>query len=303
MKRNLTIAILFSCIFISGYSQDVIITTNKDTIDCKINKITRNSIFFELTTKGLKSTGEIPLENVLTYTFPGKAISSVQNRVVNELSSRLRFGVSGGLGYILSSSKNAEEDMVSQGFTLDNAQSYYKDLKSGLYANANITWLINPYYGAGIKYNFFDTSGSTEGFMDPGDGVNLYYTTYKEHIYVNYAGVEVLFQQSVGNLKSFKLNSSYSTGLAMYRNETEYLNGYYLVTGRNIGMDFGLGLEYSVTRFLSVGTDLTLFYSSIHKMKITDGTDTSTIDLEKGNYENLTRVNISFGLRLYLWNK
>jgi hypothetical protein len=91
--------------------------------------------------------------------------------------------------------------------------------------------------------------------------------------------------------------------LATYRNEAEYLNGYFLLTGKSIGMDINLGLEYFITRHFSVGTDLSVFYSSIHKMKITDGTNTATIDLDKNNYENLMRLNISFGLRVYLWNK
>jgi hypothetical protein len=303
MKKNLLFAILLIGLLPKGYSQDKIITMNNDTIDCKINRISHNTIFFDVTTRGVITSGKLTLNNVSNYIISVKTTPEVPKSVNTNSFERLRFGTNGGLGYLVSSSKAAEEDMVSQGFTPENAKSYYRDLKSGLYANADLIWMITPDYGAGIKYKFFDTSARTEGFVDPQDGVNLYYTTYKEHIYVNYLGAEILFQQFVGNQKSFKLNSGYSIGLASYRNEAEYLNGYYLLTGKNIGMDIGLGLEYYLTRYLSVGADLSVFYSSIHKMKVTDGSNTTTINLEKDNYENLTRLNLSLGLRVYLWNK
>jgi hypothetical protein len=68
MKKNLLIVILLLGLLPVGYSQDEIITVNNDTIDCKITKISRNTIFFELTTRGIKSSGELPLNSVLNYT-------------------------------------------------------------------------------------------------------------------------------------------------------------------------------------------------------------------------------------------
>jgi hypothetical protein len=276
---------------------------NKDTIDCKIAKVSQSAIFFDITTKGVKSSGKLALNNVLNYTISCNSTALEQKPVNSNPFERLRLGVNGGFGYLLSSSKTAEEDMVDQGFTLKNAKSYYRDMRSGLYANTELTWMIAPDYGAGIKYKFFDTSSRTEGFVDPLDGINIYYTTYKEHIYVNYLGASCFFHQSISSLKSFKLNSGYSIGLVTYRNEAEYLNEYYLLTGKNIGMDISIGLEYFITRYFSVGTDLSVFYSSIHKIKITDGSNTTTVNLEKANYENLTRLNLSLGLRIYLWNR
>ena len=48
---------------------------------------------------------------------------------------------------------------------------------------------------------------------------------------------------------------------------------------------------------------LYLFYCSIRKMKITDGYSTTTVDLKKDNYENLSRLDLSLAIRVYLWNR
>ena len=296
--------IVSTVIFFLGFvpavlSQDKIITINNDTIDCKINKVSHNTIYFDLNTLGLKSSGEMPRNLVSGYIVAEKTSPEVQKMESAVSDKRFRFGLSGGAGYLLGSTQNAEDQMVSQGFTFDQAESYYNDMKLGISANADIYLLIPPDYGVGIKYKFFYNSASTEGFIDPQDGVHLYYTTYRENIYVNFAGISFFYQQFMGSQKSLVLNSSISLGLTTYRNEAEYLHGYYLLTGKNVGGELGIGLEYFLTSSISIGSDLSVFYSSIRKLKITDGTNTSTIELEKENYENLSRIDLSAGIRIY----
>jgi len=299
MKNILTAVMFFFGLIPAVYSQDKIITINNDTIDCKINKVSRNTIYFDLNTLGVKSSGEMPLDMVSGYIVAKETSPEVQAKTNTISGHRFRFGLSGGAGYLLGSTQNAEEQMVSQGFTFDQAESYYNDMKLGITASADIYLLIPPDYGAGIKYKFFYNSASTEGFIDPQDGVHLYYTTYRENIYVNFAGLSFFYQQFMGSQKSLVLNSSISLGLTTYRDEAEYLHGYYLLTGKNVGVDLGIGLEYFLTSRISLGADLSVFYSSMRKVKITDGTSSSTIELDKENYENLSRIDLSAGIRIY----
>jgi hypothetical protein len=303
MKKDLLIAILLFGLLCKSYSQDRIITMNKDTIDCKINKITHSTIFFDMTTKGVKSFGKLPMTTILNYTISGKAAAAEQKTINSEPFERFRFGMNGGLGSLLASSKKAEDNMVSLGFTQSQVKAYYKDLRSGIYANADLTYLITPSYGIGIKYEFFDNNSSMEGFVDPNDGVNLIYTTYKEQIYVNFLGPSFFYQQFIRKQKSLKLYYAYSIGIATYRDEAEYLSGYYLLTGKNVATDLSLGLEYCISHHISLAADLSIFFSSIRRMKISDGSTSSTIKLDKDNYENLSRLDLSLGFRFYIWKK
>jgi len=295
MKKYQLIAILLSVLLSEGYSQDKIITVKNDTIDRKI-------IVDEIA-EDVKSSGKILTDSFSSYTNSGKTTQEVQKTVNIDPFKRLRLGINGGLGYLLGSTEIAEDYLVNLGLTRDQAESYYNDMKSGLYANADLTYLISPKYGVGIRYKFFDTSCSTGDFFYLLDGVNLIYTTYEEQIYVNFIGASFFYQQWIRSLKSLKVNSSLSFGLATYRNEAGYLNSSFLLTGKNIGMDISLGFEYFITDNFSVGADLSTFYSSIGKMKISDGSSTSTVNLGKDNSESLSRLDLSLGIRLYLWNK
>jgi hypothetical protein len=303
MKRNLLITILLICILPGAFSQDRIITLKNDTINCKIIKISHNKIFFELSTSGVKSSGDLPLNGVLNYTVSQKTEAGGQIVPGPVSFNRLQLGLSTGAGYLLGSTEQAKELLTSQGLTSAQADSYYKDLKTGLYADACLNYFFSPVFGAGIKYKFFDTSGSIEGFFDPQDGVNLIYARYKEQIYVNFIGGSFVFQQFIGSRNTFQLNSKFSAGLTTYRNEAEYLNGYFLLQGKSVGFDTSIGLEYFMSERISLSSDLSLFYSAIHKMKVSDGTNTATVTLDKKNFENLSRLELSIGIRIYLWNR
>jgi len=255
-----------------------------------------------MVTRGIKSSARLPLNKVLSYTFAGKMGPAFQDEAAGEEGfSKLRLGFNAGPGYLLASTKKAIDQMTSQGFAPDKAKSYYTDLKLGISFTGDAAWMINPDYGAGIRYNFMTTSAGTEGLLEPQDGIHIYYTTYDEKIYVNYGGVAFFYRQAVGKSGSLVLSSSYSLGLATYRNEASYLRQNLLLTGKSIGAELSLGLEYFVSRHLSLGAELSAFYSTIKKVKVSDGSETATVDLDKDNYENLSRLDFSAGIKIYLW--
>jgi len=302
MKKPFLIALLLCTILYSGYSQDKIITLSNDTIECRISRVSRSTIYFEMFTSGIRSTAKLPLANILSYTIAGKTDPAFQDFEVREENfSRLRLGLNAGPGYMLAGTEKAVDQMTLQGFARDKAKSYYNDLKLGISFTGDAAWMITPNYGAGIRYKFLVTSARTEGFMDPQDGIHVYYTSYNEKIYVNYGGVALFYRHPAGRSESLVLSSSYSLGLATYRNEAGYLRENFLLTGKNIGAEFSLGLEYFVGRHLSAGAELSAFYSTIRKVKISDGTSSATVELDKDNYENLSRLDFSAGIKIYLW--
>ncbi|MDZ7634733.1 MAG: hypothetical protein U5L72_10065 [Bacteroidales bacterium] len=277
-----------------------IITLTHDTIACRITKITRSDIHFDVYSQGIMTSGRMPLAGILSYSVsPAKSPPPLYEAVSSGSPGRLRLGLNGGMGYIISSSDAAEDAMVSLGLTEAMAESYYSDLKSGWYGNADATWLINDRFGAGLKYKFFNTSAETEGYFDPGDTYTLYFATFRENIFVNYAGVLIFYQEPIGKKGVFSLYSTYSLGMAFYRNEFEFFYGNMLITGNALGMDGSLGMEYRITPLISAGTELSIFSATIRKVNITDGEMNETMELEKDNYENLSRVELSLGIRFY----
>ena len=300
MKKNLLFIFMFLCLGFAGKAQDKIITIQGDTIDCKIKKTTKTTIYFDRFTQNVRMSGELPLSKVSSYAIEHRVTTSPQTKKTHlEEYSHFRFGLGGGLGYLYVSSKQAEEQLLSNGFTIDGAHSYYNGLKLGNLGSADLTYLFSPYWGLGLKYKYFNTSSSQKGFIDPHDMNNIYYGKLSENIYVNFTGISYYSQTWIGIQKKFKLNSSLSLGMAWYRNEFSILNSNLLVTGNNFAADTNVGIEYFVRKNLSLGLDLSGFFSTMKKYNITDGTNTSTTNLDADQYDNISRLDLSVGAKIY----
>ncbi len=313
MKRILLLALILTGTVFPAFPQDQIITRNNDTIECKITRVTRNEILFEIDTKGVISSGKIPFTEVVSYSVTSPPSDSRKpaslpgaQRPASPVagpSPRLRLSLNGGAGYIFSSSEKAEESMAAWGIAEDDAGAYYNDLKLGIYGSGDITFMVTPRIGTGLRYKFFYTDAGVEGFFDPDDGIYLMYGTYSEHIYVNFAGVSLFYTEPLGRSQKLSLYASWAAGLTLYRNEAETFQGNLLITGNSLGMDGSLGLEYRITPSMALGAELSAFNSLLRKVEVTDGSNTETLELEEDNIENLSRFELSLGVRFYLWNR
>jgi hypothetical protein len=301
MKKAIIVIVLLFCALQYGNSQDKIITRNYDTIHCRIIRVTNRHIWFEMDMKGVKSEGKFPLNEINTYYLSGGSYMFENASASSIPFNRFRAGVKVGVGYLLGSTKTSEKLMTGLGFLPGQAKSYYKDMKADGYGGLDVIYLIRNDYGAGAKYKFFSTSASTQGFIDAQDGMNMMYTTYRELVYVNFAGATFFYQEPLRKNDKLKFNCSSSLGMAFYRDEAEYLRVYYLLTGKSIALDTSVGLEYFLSERISAATDVSAFWSIIRKIKITDGTNTQTTSLDKDNYENLSRIDFSVGLKFYLF--
>ncbi|MBE0673375.1 MAG: hypothetical protein IH591_01815 [Bacteroidales bacterium] len=304
MNRILLLTVFMFALTLNGISQDLIITLSNDTIDCRITKVTRSDIFFELTTMGIRSEGRLPLLGILNYTVSPGLNQSATNTILQPASyHKLRIGINGGGGYLYGSAESAVAQMVSWGIPQDQAESYYTHLKKGIYGSGDVTWMLRPGIGLGIRYKFFDTSGRTEGYFDPQDGEIIFFSEFQEHIYVNFAGVSFFYGQKLGAAQRLMVYCAYAAGMSYYRDEARLFYGNILITGKSFGMDGSIGFEYHIRPGVSVGTEVSSFSSILRKVKMTDGSETETLSLEKENYENLSRFELSLGLRFYLWQK
>lgn len=306
MKRCLLIMLVLAGLSAGLAGQDRIITLRNDTIVCKITKITRNEIQFDIVSQGVRAAGRLPLSEILSYsvsTLPMWEQGPAYPPAGTAPAGSLRISLNGGMGSIISSSEDAEEVMTGIGIPLEDARKYYDNLKSGWYGGADAAWIINQRYGAGFRYKFFNTSAAREGYINPGDPYFIYYTTYKENIYVNYGGLFLFYREPLGKKDLFSIYSACSAGLTLYRNESEFLSQAILITGKALGLDGTVGMEYKLTPLVSAGAEVSVFASKLRKIDITNGETEQTQELEKDSYENLSRIEFSLGIRFYLWNR
>lgn len=312
MKHKFVIGLLLFVIF-EARAQDRIITLQKDTIDCRIVSIENGRIYYEQPAGNGSFTGSsLAMEQVTVY-FRVAPAATYENRVLERNTppeKRWRFGLQGGPGYMLANSVDAENAMTLMGSSAETAQKFYKNLKWGYHIDTDVHNLITESFGIGIRYSLFATAANEPVTINIGDGLNYWYMNMEERIYVNYIGLSLLFRENrLNRSRTLRSNLSLSVGYVSYRDELEFQRNSFmqldngLTTGNSIGGVVEVSLEYFPVSWLSIAANAGCFASWIGGRKISNGYESQIVSpssLGKGEWENVSRFDLSIGVRFYV---
>ncbi len=211
---------------------------------------------------------------------------------------RFRGNISGGLGYLMGNTKEAEKLLTDQGVPAEDAKNYYNDLVLGYTGTASAHYRVSRDYWIGAQYLGFYSKGNMVTYYDEG-GMYRFYGNMGERYFVNFTGLSLSSSSWLGREKHWAYHSAYSVGPVFYRNETEVMIQQVLFKGITLGQSLSLGLEYFITPNISISTDLSVFRATLKKVKVTTEGGTQEVDLDKESYENLSRADLTAGFVFY----
>jgi opacity protein-like surface antigen len=252
-----------------------------------------------------------------------------------QMDSKWRFNLSGGMGYRTIDTSKDEKELTDMGFSAQSVSDCYNDLKWGIQGNTDVHYLFRPNFGIGIKYAFFYTDGKfgeTVFSPPPSSGYSAIGLEMNEKDYLNYVGPSLHIRSFLGKSK-FAVSTTLSGGYIHYRSNSEgamaTMQGYhnpnsgpvmvedpvhpvysaqqFAIRGNTFGMYGSAGLEYFFSKRIALGLDLGYFYSSLNDVTLTKKVDNNTTILQKvklkditGKKENLSRIDFSLGIKIYL---
>lgn len=209
--------------------------------------------------------------------------------------SKFRISVEGGAGLLTGSTKAAKNEMSGYGVSKDEINKYYNNLKVGSVAGASVHYLFNEKWGVGVKYEIFTTRSNTMGFANSPDNYTSFYGPISENIYTNFIGLSYFNQQKLKNDR-WSLYSSVALGLALYRNEGNFVVVPLLIKGNSFAFNCDIGFEYKFYKNIGLSIGMSGFYSMLNEITVDDGQSESSINLNKKQKENLSRLNLLAGI-------
>ena len=260
----------------------------------------------------IKQKLTITLILLLTFTFV-----QGQDKIIKseEPFGRWRIGVQSGGTYLLSSFTKSKMDMEKIGILKSHIDKYHHQLRNGIYADADINYLITYFFGLGLKYSLFTTSAQLNCAIG-GTDHNLqtnYYVNEKHKFYVNYIGPSVVFQHWLDKNHKFRINEDLSIGYTHYRaeyrvNPHQYTFVNYDVTfannmlteGNAFGGSIQAGLEYYYLPWLSVGANAGLFTAKFKTLKISSKEKSISQKLNVIDHIDMSRLDYSISVRFHL---
>ncbi|PRX53113.1 hypothetical protein [Flagellimonas meridianipacifica] len=291
-KKIAFVVALFLSVQITS-SQDLIVTKQNDSIQCKILRVKKDIIYFVFKNKDEFQSTSIPVDDIIDYRksfYESNQIPKESLPDYNEYAG-FRFAFNGGYSY---DPGRLNSNTINLGF-----EDFYRELRSGYHLEANITYYLSKNIGLGIKYNIFKTSNSIEnvGFIDT-DGSDIIGTLAND-ITVSFVGAVLSYRFPGKKSKNaFILNSS--IGYLSYR-DNQVLAIPVNVKGNNLGFSFDIGYDFLLAERLSLGIQAGATSGRIRELEITGDSGTSLVRIpDDERPSGSARLDFSIGLRYNL---
>jgi len=287
MKNTL---ILFFLIAIANsiYSQDLIVTNDGDSINCKITNVKHDNIYFTFKHKDEIRSTLLPVSNVKEHQVGFYQVSEVpEGKIVGYKSyPHFRVALSGGYSYMTAK--------VSESVPSDFKQ-YIKELKSGYHFDGDITYYFTEILGAGVKYSMFGSSNRIDNIWVEDIYGNTNYGHMSDDLKISFIA-PMFSSRFLSRDKKNAFVMSAALGYMGYVNNKVVVDNYKM-TGSTLGMALDFGYDIGLSENLSLGFKLSLISGTLFQYDLNDGKTTERIKLEQGEYEGLSRIDLSIGLR------
>ncbi|MEO6683374.1 MAG: hypothetical protein ABIN48_11195 [Ginsengibacter sp.] len=286
--KNLLIFTLLMLLSNAIFSQDLIVTDEGDSINCKITKVKADNIYFTFKHKNEIRNTLLPMSKVKEHQFDFYKINEVPTGHVVREENYQHFRIALNGGYSYQTAKIAEN--VPADF-----KDYVKKLKSGYHFGGDITYYFTEPLGFGIKYYLFKTSNSLDNiYIEDGAG-NRTEGKMSDDLTISYIG-PTFSTRMLNHDKRNAFIMNVSMGYMRYSNN-KVLIDQYKMTGSTMGLAFDAGYDIGLSKNLSMGFQISMISGTLFNYNWNDGTTMQTVKLEKSEYEGLNRIDFSVGLR------
>ena len=172
---------------------------------------------------------------------------------------------------------------------------YFRQLKTGIHYDVGLTYYFKEQWGLGLKYNEFLSSNEMN---------NVYYTErptvsgkMSDNIRIKFIGP--IYSSRIYNpVNNHCFLIDAGIGYVDYRQNKYVISTPISFKGGTAGAYWSIGYDVGLSDSFALGFQLTLLTGVLTQYTVFDGTSTYTEKLDKDKYENLSRIELSIGLRL-----
>ena len=287
-----TYVILFCLIYYSNcLSQDLIVTTSNDSINCKITKLKKENIHFIFKNKTEYQSTLIPLSKVSFYKYDFFQKNKIPKEAIPgyEDYQKIRISCSGGYSYAPASLRNN---------TNSELRNYYNDLRSGYNLETGFTYFINKTIGFGLKYNILKSSNSLDNVNFIGiNGENLV-GKLEDNISASFFGGSMALRFISKSKKNAFLMVS-SIGYMTYTNN-QILVDPFTLKSNGLGLVSEFAYDLGLSDNLSLGFQIGMSTGFLNQIELNTPTGIEAFKLpDNERLQGSARLDFSIGLRYY----
>lgn len=295
MKSFVSLLCFLLCFVFCLDAQDLIVTTQKDSLNCKIKQQDKSNVYFLYKKGDVVGDSLLPKTqvkflqiNYFSYTEVDPGIAEQATVEVQAFSKNesFYFFVDGGWGY--RSGEAIKTDLPG----MDN---YLEKLRSGFCIKIGWHYYWNKFYGMGMEYALFKASASEEKMIIPDKGVG----NIEDNTFIHYIGPTFNAMSPTRRGRNAWILSG-GIGYLGYKDRA-IVNTPMEIKGSTVGVNIALGYDIRLADKIAMGIKFTSMVGVLGKAKFISTFHSETINLDKK--ENLSYISLTLGFRLIAQSK
>jgi len=279
MKKIWMIFIMAGMYHVIALAQDLVVTADGDSLNCKITQIKGDYVYFTFRYQNEIRNTLLPVTKVKFYQYNYYAVSDVLPFQIVGYKPEFphwRLAFNAGWGY--------RTPRIYDG--LDPiAKEHVKKLKSGFDISFDASYFFTEMFGAGFKYDLFKSSNIIQ---------NL-----KGDITLNFIG-PAFAMRFFDHTKTNCWFMNYGFGYMGYKENMSIPGESVTMKGGTAGFVIDIGYDIALSKNWAAGIQLSLLSGMLSEMEMTTNGVTQKVKFEKDQFEGLHRLNITIGLRCNL---
>lgn len=286
------IVFVFLIIYFNSLAQDLIVTNERDSINCQIKKVKQNYIFFDFVdSDGNKQSTVIGVDKTIqvVYGFFDEPIKYVDSNMVEDYS-KIRIGFSAGWVYDLSQIDNSYPDFLKE---------YYRRLKSGYYIKGEIAYFFSLTSGVGLIVDHFGSSANENNVSYVDNNGIVISGSLHDEINMNYIAPS-FESRFINSSETVFFTNNLSIGFIDYKQTSLIINESYLIEGKTLGWGGNIGVDMILSPKATIGLNVEILISNLRNVDVTYNGITQNIDLQDNEIINLSRIGIGGTFRFNL---
>ena len=255
---------------------------------CKTTKIKAENVYFTFKHKDEIRNTLLPTSQIVHHQVDYYVVSEVPKEKLENYKNypQFRIAVNGGFSYMT----GKVSDKVPSDF-----RDYIKELKSGYHNGGEASFFFSESLGFGARYNVFKSSFSLDQiYVEDVDG-NITYGKMSDAINISFIGPSFSVRALNYNKKNVFIFSM-SIGYMDYVNDKVMIKSFKM-TGNTVGFGLDIGYDIGLSENFALGFQVSLLTGALSEYDFNDGTNKQTFKLQAGEYENISRFDLSVGLR------
>lgn len=225
---------------------------------------------------------------LILFAFAMMASLNLKAQENSTHQTKFRIALNGGYSYRLA--KVADN-------TPSDLKEYVKGLKSGYNLGLDAHYFISS-WGFGATYNMFNASNSIANVQVIYLNGNTASGNLRDDVTIQFIGPSIANRYITASQKHIFV-SALAIGYVNYKDDVTFA-GQNKITGSTLGGGFDFAYDYQIAKKIYIGAKLAFVGGVIKKITYTVDDVTTTKELEKDKYENLSRLDISAGIKFNL---